>query len=430
MIFRKSTSIHISEHPGHKHLSLATPPSEYLRPNYVYIPLVEGDACEALVAVGDHVKVGQVVAQRKGRFELPLHSSVSGEVTSINKKMWHSSGMMVNMIEIKNDFEETQDESIKPNQVADLSRAEMAKIVKDCGIVGLGGSGFPTYVKYSSNCTIHTIVVNAVECEPYLTADYTLLKSKTDALMRGIQYVMKMTGAEKAAICIKKDKVEAIELLNRHLKQGISIFPVKDVYPAGWEKYLVQQVTKMTYRALPSEVGVIVNNTATVIAVADAIEYNKPLVEKMVTFTGEALKSPQNVMVKIGSLAGDVIEAIGGYQEDVKDANFVVGGLMTGKALLFDSLVINRALGGIIVLPKAPQAPALPCMGCGKCTEICPVFLSPILIKNALDKKDKELLKDLKAEKCMLCGLCSYICPSRVELTEATGKARETVLKK
>lgn len=430
MFFRKSKSIHISEHPGHKHLSLENPPSEYTNPEFVYIPLVEGDVCEACVAVGDQVSIGQVVAQRKGRFGLPLHASVSGEVTSIAKKMWHSSGMMVNMIEIKNDFKETFDPSIKPNDVNNLTSEQMVEIVKNCGIVGLGGSGFPTYVKYSSNCKIDTIIVNAVECEPYLTTDYVSLKQHPEVLIRGIQYAMKMTGAEHATICIKKDKVEAIELLKEHLVPGVTIFPVEDVYPAGWEKYLVQRVTNKTYRTLPSEVGALVNNVATLIAIASAIETNLPLVEKMVTFTGKGLAHPQNVWVKIGTLASDVIHAIGGYAEGIDAASFVVGGLMTGRTLLFDNVVINRCLGGIIVLPKERQAPALPCMGCGKCTEICPVFLSPILIKNAVDKKDKDLMIALKADKCMMCGLCSYICPSRVELTEATTKARETVLKR
>ncbi|MFA6628093.1 MAG: RnfABCDGE type electron transport complex subunit C [Bacilli bacterium] len=430
MIFRKSTSIHISEHPGHKQLSLFTPPSEYKKPEMVYIPLVEGDPCEAVVAVGDHVLVGQVVAQRKGRFGLPLHASVSGEVTSISKKMWHASGMMVNMIEIKNDFKETLDPSIKPNDVAKLTPSQMIEIVKNCGIVGLGGSGFPTFVKYSSKCEIHTLIVNAVECEPYLTADYVLLKQKTDELIRGIQYAMKMSGASHAYICIKQDKVQAIALLEDHLQDHISIFPVKDVYPAGWEKYLVQRVTNQTYKMLPSEVGVVVNNAATLIAMCAAIEENQPLVEKMVTFTGQGLAHPQNVLVKIGTLANEVIRAIGGYADGVTDANFIVGGPMTGRTLLFDSVVIHRSLGGIVVMPKESSAPALPCMGCGKCVEICPVFLSPVLIKNAVDKKDKDLMIALKADKCMMCGLCSYICPSRIELTDAMSKARATVLKR
>lgn len=430
MFFRKSTSLHISEYPGHKELSLQINASDYLDPEYIYIPLTEmGAPCEAMVKVGDLVKVGQVVAMKSGRFGLPLHSSISGEVTSINKKMWHSSGMMVPMIEIKNDYKETMDQSIKPNNVASLTKEDIVRIAKDCGIVGLGGSGFPSFVKYGAD-NIETVIVNAAECEPFLTADYTLIKTQTIKLINGIQYVMRATGAKKAYIAIKKNKVAAIEILNKSLEgiNDIEVFLLKDVYPAGWEKFIVQRVLKKNYKALPSEVGAVVNNVATLVALSEAVENNMPLVKKLVTFTGKGLVAPQNVYVKIGSLTNEVINKIGGYVPGV-EATFVPGGLMTGKALMFDSLVINRSLGGVIVLPKEKEAPLLPCMGCGKCVENCPVFLSPIEIKRALDAKDNTKLAELRAEKCIACGLCSHVCPSRIELTDATTRSRAIVLK-
>lgn len=430
MIFRKSKSLHISEYPGHKDLSLQVGPSEFLNPEFIYIPLVEGGTpCECLVKVGEKVKVGQVVAMKSGRFGLPLHSSVSGEVTAIDKKMWHSSGMMVQMIEIKNDFNETLDPSIKPNDVASLTKEDIIRIAKDCGIVGLGGSGFPTYVKYQAPTPITTFIVNAVECEPFLTADYTLVKTQTKKLINGIKYAMKATGASNAYIAIKENKVEAIKILNENIAdQNIKVFTLKDVYPAGWEKYIVQQITKRTYKALPSEVGVVLNNVATLVALSEAVENNMPLVKKLVTFTGKGLKHPQNVYVKIGAKTNDVIANIGGYEPNL-DLQFIAGGLMTGNAIMFDSLVINRALGSIIVLPQPKQAPLLPCLGCGKCCANCPVFLSLIEIKRVLDAKNNDKLAELRADKCIQCGLCSYVCPSRIELTEATSKARTIVLK-
>lgn len=430
MLFRKAHALHISEYPGHKHLSLQTEPSEFLNPEYVYVPLTEmGTECECLVSVGDKVKVGQVVAMKNGRFGLPIHTSISGEVTSINRKMWHSSGMMTPMIEIKNDFQETKDEAIKDNDVESLSKEDIVQIAKNCGIVGLGGSGFPTYVKYLAD-NIHTIIVNAAECEPFLTADYSLIKYKTDNLIRGIKYAMKATSASKAVIAIKKNKYEVIEILNRFLDKetNIELYLLKDVYPAGWEKYIIQHITKKNYKVLPSEVGVVVNNVATLVALSDAVEHNMPLVEKMVTFTGEGLENPQNVYVKIGSVANEVISNIGGYK-DFNKGLFVAGGLMTGKSIFQDSLVINRSLGSLIVLPQKEKAPLLPCMGCGKCCQNCPVFLAPIAIKRALDAKDNVTLKELHAEKCIACGLCSYVCPSRIELTEATTKAKTIVIK-
>lgn len=430
MFFRKSKGLHISEFPGHKELSLHVEPSEFNKPEYVYIPLVEGGApCDCLVKIGDKVKVGQSVAQKTGRFGLPLHSSISGEVMSVDKKMWHSSGKMVPMIEIKNDFLDTLDPSIKPNNVDELTSEDIANIARECGIVGLGGSGFPTFVKYQPQNPISTVIVNAVECEPYLTADYTLVKTRTDDLIRGIKYAMKATGAHEAYIAIKKNKLEAIQILTEHIaEENIKVFPVQDVYPAGWEKFFVQRIMNKTYKSLPSEVGAVVNNVATLVALTDAVENNMPLTTKLVTFTGEGLERPQNVYVKIGALTNDVIANIGGYKEG-KDLQFVAGGLMTGGSLMFDSLVINRSLGSVIVheIPKA--APSLACMGCGKCVVNCPVFLSPIEIKRALDAKNEEKLAELKADKCIACGLCSYICPSRIELTEATTKARAIVLK-
>ena len=430
MFFRKSKGLHIKEFPGHKELSLHVGPIEFSDPEYVYIPLVEGGTpCDCLVNIGDKVKVGQAVANRTGRFGLPLHSSVSGEVTSVSKKMWHSSGMMVAMIEIKNDFLNTLDPSIKPNDVNSLTKEDIARIARECGIVGLGGSGFPTFVKYQPQTEITTLIVNAVECEPFLTADYTLVKTRTDELIRGIKYAMKATGAKEAFIAIKSNKVAAIQVLNDHIKDSyIKVFPLKDVYPAGWEKYFVQRVMNKTYKALPSEVGAVVNNVATLVALADAVENNMPLTKKLVTFTGTGLTEPKNVYVKIGTLTSDVIKNIGGYKENV-ELTFVAGGLMTGGALVSDELVINRSLGSVIVNEVIKQAPAIPCMGCGKCVVNCPVFLSPIEIKRAFDAKDNEKLAELRSEKCIACGLCSYICPSRIELTEATTKARAIVLK-
>lgn len=432
MIFRKSKSLHISEYQGHKELSLQNKQSEFLKPQHIYIPLIEaGVPCDCLVKEGDKVDMGQVVAMRTGRFGLPLHSSVSGEVTAVNKKMWHSSGKMVPMIEIKNDFQERKAANIKQNDVAVLSREDIIKIAQDCGIVGLGGASFPAHVKYNSPNPITTIIVNAAECEPFITTDYQLMVSQPQRLINGIKYAMKAAGAEKAFIAIKSKNELAIEALENVIDEdNIQIFKLKDVYPAGWEKYIVERVMKKTYKGFPSDVGAVVNNVATLIALADAVENNMPLIEKLVTFTGYGLQSPQNVYLKIGSLANEVIESIGGYIDDVVPKYLLAGGPMMGQGMIFDSFVINRALNCVTVLPKIEEAEEEPCMGCGKCCYYCPTFLSPILIKETLDAKDEEGLVALRADKCIECGICSYVCPSRIELTAATSKSRSIVLKK
>lgn len=424
MIFRKIKGVHI---PGRKEMSITDEVLKLTNPEHVYVPLVEqGVNAISVVQVGDQVKVGQVIAEKGGRFPIPIHSPISGEVISINQKMWHAIGRMVDTIVIKNDFKEAKHESIKPNDTDKLTREEIIEIVKNCGVVGLGGSGFPTYVKYQTTLPIDVVIINAAECEPYITADYMLMKTRTDELISGIKFIMRATDAPRAVIAIKETKPEIVEILNQHLagQENISVFLLPDVYPAGWEKYIVHKVCKKTYRGLPSEAGAVVNNVGTAIAVYNAVTNNMPLIEKVVTFTGDGLNNPQNVYVKIGTDIREVLSKIGGYNPEVESAHLIAGGPMTGRAVAFDSLVVHRCLGSVIVQERVVREINPECMGCGKCCDICPVRLSPILIKNALDDKNYELLADFRADLCMECGLCSHICPSRIELTDAVSRAK------
>lgn len=429
-MFIKSKGTHISEHKGHKELSSTAPVFEYLKPEYVYIPLVESNApCEALVKVGDTVKVGQVVAKKTGNFPINLHASVSGEVVSINQKMWHCSGKMIPTIQIKNDFKETKVET-KPNDVDSLTREDLIEIIKDCGIVGLGGGSFPAYAKYQTDHKIDYVILNAAECEPYLTADYTLLSHRLDMVLRGLKYIMRAVDCNRGVIAIKANKKALIEKIKVAIadQDDLSLFLLDDVYPAGWEKYIVQRVTKKDYHGLPSEAGAVVNNVGTAHAICRAVEENQPLVDKIVTITGEGIKNPQNVHVKIGTNLKEVIQAIGGYQPDLGDAYLIAGGPMTGKAVVFDNLIVSRALTSVVAMPKDIREVNPECMGCGKCSDVCPVFLSPIVIRDTLKDNEVEKLVELRPELCMQCGLCSYICPSRIELTDAVVRAKNRVL--
>lgn len=433
MFFIKSKGRHISEHKGHKEMSLANPMVEFLNPEYVYIPLVEQNTpCEALVKVGDYVKVGQVIANKSGRFPLPIHASISGEVVSIDKKMWHASGKMVPTIQIKNDFKETKVETIKENDISSITKEVIIEKAKECGIVGLGGSGFPSYVKYKVNNPMDVVIINAAECEPYITIDYKLLQDHFDEMLRGLKYIMKAVDAKRGVIAIKKNKTALIEKMNLALanEPNISVFTLKDEYPAGWEKYIVQRVTKKNYTTLPSEVGAVVNNASTAYALCHAVERNQPLVEKLLTITGEGIRKPCNVKVKIGTAVNDIIEFIGGYTTNLESAYFIAGGPMTGKSIMFDTLVVHRALSSVIVMPKDIRENNPECLGCGKCGEVCPVFLSPIVIKETLENDTVQELRKLRPELCMECGLCSYICPSRIDLTESVGKAKTKVMVK
>jgi len=429
MLLRKIKGVHLL---GNKEMSISEPIEEFLNPEFVYIPLLaQQTVCKALVAVGDKVLMGQPVAKRDDRFGHNVHSSVSGEVTGI-KKMWHSSGKMIEMLEIKNDFSNKADPAIQLNNDLDsLTKEAIVERVKNAGVVGLGGSGFPTYFKLMPPVPIDAVVINAAECEPYITSDYVLIKAETDRLMRGLTYVMKAVNAEKGIIAIKKTKQPAIDALNAVVANypGVSVYLLKDEYPAGWEKYIVEEITKKTYDRLPSEAGVVVNNVQTAIAVADAVEQNMPLIHKVITITGEGVNKPHNFLVKIGTKVNTLIEKAGGYTDPKDDPYFIAGGPMTGLSLIFDEVVVNSSLGSIIVKPRKEILINPNCLGCGRCADVCPAFLNPVEIKRAYEDKDTSYLLEIGATKCVSCGLCSYICPSRIELTDATTRAKALAMK-
>jgi len=431
-MLKKIKGIHISEYPDHKHISDSKPIIDYLEPEFIYVPLVEqGAPCEIKVSEGQTVTIGQTVAMKTGRFGLPIHSSISGTVVSCNKKMWHSSGKLVDCIQIKNDFKDTLYEHLTP--LTDLTPENIVACAKQNGIVGLGGSGFPTFVKYQVKQPMDVVIINGAECEPFITGDYRLMVEQADQLIRGVGYIMKAVSAPKAVIAIKKNKIDAINSVNKAIQdakaENISVYLLKDEYPAGWEKYIVQRVTGKNYAGLPAEAGAVVNNVATSIALADAIEKGLPLVTKVCTFTGYGLNNPRNVRVRIGTNAADVIKVLGGYASDDPNMLMIAGGPMTGNTVAFENLVINRSLGSVLVMPKV-EVKELPCLGCGKCAEHCPVGLTPTQIKRVFELKDVKLLETLKPNKCVQCGLCSYVCPSRISLTEAVGKAKLFVMKK
>lgn len=431
MMFKKIHGIHISEYEDNKHISCDKPIIEFLNPEFIYIPLVEGGSpCDILVNEGQRVLKGEPVANRTGRFGLPIHSSVSGTVESCNKKMWHSSGKLVDCIQIKNDFKEELYPDYKP--LEEITPENIGFIAKSKGIVGLGGSGFPTFVKYQVKNPMDYVIINGAECEPFITGDYRLMIEQADKLVRGIEYIMKAVSAPKAVIAIKKNKLEAIESVKKAIanKPEISVYLLKDEYPAGYEKYIVQRVTGKNYKALPAEAGAVVNNVATAVALCEAIEEGKPLIEKVVTFTGYGIANPQNVKVKIGTNCADVIKFIGGYSNDDPNTIMIAGGPMTGSTVAFENLVVNRSFGCCLVMPKATDFKEEPCLGCGKCAAACPMKLTPTQIKRVFALKDTALLETLKPQKCVQCGLCSYVCPSRIDLTDAVGKAKAFVMKK
>jgi len=432
MLLRKSKGLHIE---GRKSMSKKHPLVEDFSPKFVYIHLLQQNSpLKRVVEVGDLIKVGQTVALREGFGAMPIHASVSGKVTAV-KKVWHSSGKMVDAIEIENDGLNTLDDAITPEKnVNDLTREELVAKMQNAGLSGLGGAGFPTYVKYSSKSVIDTIIVNAVECEPYLTCDFTLFNAHPEKLLRGLSYAIKAADAKNGVITFKNYNHEYEDLLKPLLKNypNISLYPVDDVYPAGWEKYLVEQVLNKTYSRLPADAGAIVDNLSTVITFCDIVEKNIPLIARAITITGEGVNEPKNYYVPIGTKVADLIALSGGYKEGINPAEtlYIAGGPMTGRAILIDDLIVNDTLGAVIIKPLPEKKDHPDCLGCGKCSDVCPVFLTPTEIQRAFEMNDLKAMQELNAGRCIACGLCSHICPSHIEITDYVVRSKMELMKK
>jgi electron transport complex protein RnfC len=411
-----------------KKMSIKNSILEFKKPNYVYIPLVNHTNldCKPLVNVGDQVYKGSVIGLRNDKLTLPIHSSVSGKVIGIEEHPYLN-GKNVKCVVIENDFKEkVENKSSARKDISNYTKEEFIAILKNCGVVGMGGSGFPTYVKYDTQEPINTLIVNGVECEPYITADFILMREKAEEILECIDAILEITGASKGIIAIIVDNPDLKEAFNKYLGTypNISLVEVEDMYPMGWERNLIKYVLNTEYDRYPIEKGIVINNVSTIYAIYEALKYNKPVIEKLITITGEDIKKPQNILVKIGTKAADVIEFVGGVKK-VKDLKLIAGGPMMGVSAQSDDLVISNNLNCLLIMRNKNNDPYINCMRCGKCVQVCPAKISPVLIKNALNNKDQ--LEYLQPKKCIECGLCSYICPSKVDVREYVRKAKEIV---
>ena len=411
---------------GHKDLTMTKDVLSTIDPDVVWIPLVNG-AAKPVVQIGDEVKVGTKIAERNDHFYLPLFSPVSGTVTGIEKFM--TSGMTLGEhIRIQNDHKNTTVRAFEPFDLENSSWEELHAFVKNAGMLGLGGAGFPTYVKYAKPENVKLFIVNAVECEPYLTADYKNIEAHMDLLKTGTLALYKLSKAEKGCIAIKEDKKEQIAQLQQTFAgTPIEISIVPNLYPMGWERTLVYQLTGRRYDKLPIEAGCILNNASTAIALGNAIDNGMPITHKYVTVSGDAIANPQNVCVPVGTSAHDIIDACGGYKDGVEDVLLIAGGPMMGKTINTDKFVIAQQNNGLTVLKNTPKD-EVPCLRCGKCTEYCPSGLMPQRIAKAAKVMDKDLLGKLSVMDCIECGMCTYVCPSKIDVTENVRKGKRLVM--
>lgn len=395
-------------------------------PKTVTIPLSQHSGAEAtcLVKKNDLVKVGQKIGQASAFISANVHSSVSGKVKSIDDIMTATGGMCKG-VTIENDGLDEIGYEKKNLTIDDVSATDIIEAIKEAGVVGLGGAGFPTHVKLTARegQTTDYIIINCAECEPYLTSDQLMMELYPEKVIMGLLLAMKAMNAPKGILGIEDNKPLAIKKLQESSKpySNISVSVVKTKYPQGDQKRLIQATTGIVVPsgASTSAVGVRVINANTAIAICDAVLNGKPLYEKLVTMTGHALNNPQNVMVRVGSKVSDIVEFIGGYKE--QPGKIISGGPMMGETQYTPNVTTAKAMGGLLFMTQEESKPKAvsPCIRCGKCVDICPVYLQPLYLQLYTLKNKVEEAEKLHIMDCIECGSCSYICPSNRPLVEA-----------
>ncbi len=410
-------------HPAENKLSAGKAIETLGLPKQAVFPLSQHIGAPALPIVkkGDLVKVGTKIAEAGGFVSAPIFSSVSGKVNKVDSVI-DASGYRkpAIFIDVEGDeWEETIDRSNVLEAKCELTPEEIVAKIKNAGIVGMGGACFPTHVKLTPppGCRAECVIINAVECEPYLTADHRLMLEKTDEILVGISILMRAAKVSKAYIGIENNKPDAIQRMTEKATQypGIEIVPLKVKYPQGGEKQLIDAVIGRQVPAppaIPIHVGAVVQNVGTAYAVYEAVQKNKPLFERVVTVTGKSLKNPSNFLTRMGTPMSQLIEAAGGLPEDT--GKVIGGGPMMGKALANTEVPICKGSSGVLLMAdkEARRAEPQPCIRCAKCVGVCPMGLEPFLLATCSAKGDWERVEHEMIMSCIECGSCQFTCPS------------------
>ena len=424
-------TIHIKDT---KNLTSSLPAIRYTNPKYIFLAMANARCPKAdlFIKEGDHVNMCQVIGVRHGPFfEQPIHSTCSGTYLGLEKH-YHRNGKLTDFIKIENDFKDTLDPSVRvrtPEEINALNKEDLIQILKDCASVGLGGSSFPTYIKLQGDKPINMILVNGIECEPYITADHRIMLEYPYRIMEAIKYVMHAIGCPHAKICIKskyKD-IKAVykQVLKEYEGSGIELCCVGNFYPQGWEVAMVKSATGIQLKPgeLPSNHGILNLNVSTMVGIYKAIKYNMTVCKRDITVTGDGINFPKNFRVRVGTSIKDLIPLCGGYKDPEKEKVFILGGPMMGASVPSDDCIITKTVTSIIVLNKTNYVEE-PCVRCGSCVLSCPVHLEPVQIMNAVKTLDKERIKKLNPLKCIECGLCAYTCTSKIHVTDYVRKAK------
>lgn len=401
-------------------------------PEKVFIPMVQhiGAPCQPQVAVGDHVKVGQLIGDNEAPMCAPIHSSVSGDVTAISKTMT-AQGMVDTVIEITTDGKQEVAETVVPPVVN--NREEFLKAVRASGLVGLGGAAFPTHIKYNPRNpeTVDTLIVNAAECEPYITVDHMTMLEHAEEIVSGIKHILQYLNMKQAVIGIEGNKPDAIAKFQELVKNEpqITVCELLQQYPQGAERVLIYETTGKHLIAgkLPADVGVIVSNVTSILKLEQFLATGMPLVSKSLTVDGNVVKNAKNVEVPIGTPIVDIIDFCGGYTGEPKKV--LMGGPMMGRALPDDGKAIIKGNNAILAFDEswANINPESACINCGRCVKACPMNLVPTQLMKAFDRKDVDALEKYHVMSCMDCGCCTYVCPARKQLS-FTNKLAKTLV--
>ena len=415
-------------HPkGYKELSRDAALTVF-QPKLVSIAMSQhiGAPCKPLVAVGQRVTVGQKVGDGTGLCA-PVHASVSGTVVAVEERP-HPGGTQVLSVVIENDGRDDLSPDIHPREsIGELDAQALIDILREAGITGMGGAGFPTYFKLSSGLgKVDTVIVNGAECEPYITADDRLMRQTPERVMGGLRIIRKILQPERTAIGIEANKPEAIEAMRAVLEEGVELLPLRVRYPQGAEKQLIQSVTGRCVPpgGLPASIGCAVFNAATCAAIYDAVYAGMPLVRRAVTVTGGAIAHPGNFIAPIGTPFSELIEAAGGFA--CTPYKILCGGPMMGLAqYTIDAMTIKgcNAITCLSEKDRRGQA-AQHCIRCGKCVENCPMHLMPLFMHKASAAGKLERLKELHVADCIECGCCAYGCPAGIPLVQSFRTAK------
>ncbi len=415
-------------HPHENKLTSSNAIKKLPIPKVVYVPISQHIGIPSTIVVErkEKVEIGQVIAKSGGYVSSNIHSPIAGTVTKLDKIV-DSRGYKKQCIVIRTDVKNPSNfEKVEfpLKKEIKLSPKEILQQITDYGIVGLGGATFPSHVKLiiKEGKKIDCLIINGVECEPYLTADHRLMLEKADEIIVGIKILMFALHIKKAIIGIENNKKDAIAVFKKLLKNEdeIQIAALKVKYPQGSEKQLVKAILKreVPKNGLPLDVGVIVHNVGTIFAIYEAVQYNKPLMERVVTVTGKKMKNPSNYWVKIGTPIKDLIDEVGGLPERTR--KIINGGPMMGKAIKNTDVPITKGTSGILIISEeeASRKEVENCIRCGECVFVCPMGLEPFLLMNLTEKGLYEKASNEDIMTCIECGSCSYVCPSHRPLLD------------